>query len=131
MLNTPLGRAQHRMSQWSSDKGPDDKKAEIKEGFRIELAKHMDGLLDPNKRARDPTTLEYYQIADKSDLISAALIKVSEPTFPKEQMYEMVNYVNDKYKKLKDNFNFEAITSKNLHVDEFFRVYAEKIGLKE
>ena len=46
-------------------------------------------------------------------------------------MYELVNYVNDKYKELPDDFNFEAITSKNLQVDEFFRVYAEKISLKD
>ena len=79
MFHTPLGKAHHRMSQWSSDKGPDDKKNEIKEGFRIELAKHLDGLRDANKRTRDPMTKEYYDIADTSDLISAALIKVSEP----------------------------------------------------
>ena len=46
-------------------------------------------------------------------------------------MYELVNYVNDKYKILPEDFNFEAITSKNLQVDEFFRVYAEKISLKD
>ena len=78
MIHTPLGKAQHRMSQWSSDKGPDEKKNEIKEGFRIELAKHLDGLRDANKRTRDPMTKEYFDIADTSDLISAALIKVSE-----------------------------------------------------
>ena len=79
MFHTPLGKAHHRMSQWSSDKGPDEKKNEIKEGFRIELAKHLDGLRDKHKRTRDPMTKEYYDIADTSDLISAALIKVSEP----------------------------------------------------
>ena len=46
-------------------------------------------------------------------------------------MYELVNYVSDKYKDLPDDFNFEAITSKNLQVDAFFRVYAEKISLKD
>jgi hypothetical protein len=46
-------------------------------------------------------------------------------------MYELVNYVHNKYKILPEDFNFEAITSKNLQVDEFFRVYAEKISLKD
>ena len=67
------------MSQWSSDKGPNEKKNEIKEGFRIELAKHLDGLRDKHKRTRDQMTKEYYDIADTYDLISAALIKISEP----------------------------------------------------
>ena len=48
MFHTQWGKAHHRMSQWSSDKGPDDKKNEIKEGFRIELAKHLDVLRDGN-----------------------------------------------------------------------------------
>ena len=52
MFHTQLGKAHHRMSQWSSDKGPDEKKNEIKEGFRIELAKHFDGLIDKNTHQR-------------------------------------------------------------------------------
>jgi len=45
-------------------------------------------------------------------------------------MYDLVNYVHDKYKTLPEDFNFEAITSENLHLEEFFKVYAEKIALK-
>ena len=111
MFNTQLGKAQHKMNQWSADGGPDNKKNDIKEGFRIELAKHLDGLRDGNKRDRDPTIKELYSIANTSDLISAALIKVSEPTCDSDQMFDLVNYVHDKYKTLDDDFNFEAITS--------------------
>jgi len=129
-IHTPLGRAQHKMNQWSFATGPVERKDEIKEGFRIELANHLDDLRDAHKRTRDLTIKELCAIADDSDLISAALIKVSEPLFDDNQMHDLVIYVHDKYMRLPKDFNFTAFTSKNLNVEKFYRLYSEKVALK-
>ena len=46
-------------------------------------------------------------------------------------MHDLVNYVDHKYKQLTKDFDFTAITSENLSVEDFYRVYAEKIELKD
>ena len=46
-------------------------------------------------------------------------------------MFELVNYVHDKYKQVDKDFNFNSVAIEDFQVEEFFRVYAEKIGLKE
>jgi len=130
-FNTPLGKAHQKMSQWWAVQGPAERKDEIKEGFRFELANHLDGLRDAHKRTRDSIIKELYAIADTSDLISAALIKASEPNIERNQMHELVNYVHEKYMHLPEYFNFTSITSKSLHVEQFYRVYAEKMALQD
>lgn len=46
-------------------------------------------------------------------------------------MFELVNYVHDKYKQVDKDFNFNSVAIEDFQVEEFFRVYAEKIGLKD
>ena len=45
-------------------------------------------------------------------------------------MHDLVNYVHNKYKDLPKDFNFTAVTSKNLNVEKFYRLYSEKVALK-
>ena len=46
-------------------------------------------------------------------------------------MFELVNYVHDKYKQVDKDFNFNSVAIEDFQVEELFSVYAEKIGLKE
>ena len=45
-------------------------------------------------------------------------------------MHELVGYVHDKYKDLHEDLNFEGISSEGFQVEQFFKVYAEKLVLK-
>ena len=72
-----------------------------------------------------------FSIANPQDLICAALLRVSKPECVQNERHELVGYVHDKYKELSEDFDFKGICSETYQVQEFFRMYAEKISMKE
>ena len=57
-------------------------------------------------RRTDPTIKDLSEIALPQDLISAALIRVSNTSLEQNEIHELVGYVHDKYKDLPEDFNF-------------------------
>jgi hypothetical protein len=49
-------------------------------------------------RKIDPVIRDLSAIALPQDLIIATLIRVSQPACERNEMFELVNYVHDKYK---------------------------------
>ena len=59
-FSTPLGKAHQKMSQWWAVQGPAERKDEIKEGLRFELANHLDDLRDKKTNASEIQSLKNY-----------------------------------------------------------------------
>ena len=105
-----------------NEHGPAALKNSVRQGFRCELEKNLNGLRDYNMRRNDSSLKELSEIALPQDLISAALMRVSKNSCDQNEMHELVGYVHDKNNDLPEEFNFEGITSEGFHVEHFFSV---------
>ena len=108
-MQTPLGKAQHKLNQWSNDAGPAKEKDAIMQAFRHELERYLDDLRDYNKRRIDPVIRDLSAIALPQDLIIATLIRVSQPACDRNEMFDLVNYVHEKYKLIDKDFDFDSV----------------------
>ncbi len=69
------------------------------------------------------------EIALPQDLIRAVLIRVSKMTCKRNEMHQLVGNVHDTYKDLPENFNFEGTFSECFRIEEWFKIYTEKLVL--